>query len=572
MPSLDSPTFSEPGVADVRSGSRFLLWLGLRRWRGQLAATGWGTLHLAAVGGFPTMSGLAVQAVVDGSGAWLTVAGGLLLLLGILTAVGEAMQHRTVTTNYITSASWIQQLLSRKTAELGSTLSRQVAAGEVVAVGTGDVNLISWFVESVGRFAAALLVTLTVTIGLLVYQPVLGALVAAAVPLLVLAVLPLLPGAARRVAVQRAKVGRATTLAADTVAGLRVLRGIGGEDLFLERYHHASQEVRAAAVHGARRWASISAVQVILPGLLLAGVAWYGVQLVLDSQLPVGALVAVYGSMAFLLVPLRSIEDAAMAWSSARPAADRTVHMLALRRAEAAVVADSPELSGDLHDPQTGLQIPSGLLTAVVCGDPDAASRLADRLGGYGPEESAVWGGRPLDTLPQALVRAAVLVQDQEPVLLAGTLADLLDVPSTGRVTPEMALSAAQCHDVLHRNPMQARITERGRSLSGGERQRLALARSLVTDPEILVLDEPTSAVDSYTEARIVRGLKEIRLRRTTVVLTSSPLVLDGADHVVFVTDGVMSDAGRHHELLRSNPHYRAVVTREIDPVMEESV
>lgn len=115
-------------------------------------------------------------------------------------------------------------------------------------------------------------------------------------------------------------------------------------------------------------------------------------------------------------------------------------------------------------------------------------------------------------------------------------------------------------------DPLRTPITERGRSLSGGQRQRLALARSLVTDPEVLVLDEPTSAVDSHTEARIALGIKELRAGRTTVVFTSSPLLLDRADRVVHLADGSAGPAGTHQELLRRDPGYRAVVTRETEP------
>ncbi|MDW6065827.1 ABC transporter transmembrane domain-containing protein [Streptomyces sp. FXJ1.4098] len=101
---------------------------------------------------------------------------------------------------------------------------------------------------------------------LIVYQPALGMVVALGVPALALAVFPLLPRATRRADEQREKAGRATELASDTVAGLRVLRGIGGEELFLDRYRRASQEVRTAAVRSARMWALIAAVQVALPG------------------------------------------------------------------------------------------------------------------------------------------------------------------------------------------------------------------------------------------------------------------------------------------------------------------
>ncbi|WP_461027705.1 ATP-binding cassette domain-containing protein, partial [Streptomyces sparsus] len=212
--------------------------------------------------------------------------------------------------------------------------------------------------------------------------------------------------------------------------------------------------------------------------------------------------------------------------------------------------------------------------------------RLADRLGGHpadgrdGP--SVLLGGTALDDLALHTARTAVLVQDKDPVLLSGTLHELLDVPSSGAVTAPQALAAAQCGDVLEAlarasgnaegDPMQVRITERGRSLSGGQRQRLALARSLITDPEVLVLDEPTSAVDSHTEARVADGVTRLRRGRTTVVFSSSPLLLDRADRVVLINDGTVTAAGDHRELLRDEPAYRWIVTRETDEELAEGM
>jgi ABC-type multidrug transport system fused ATPase/permease subunit len=110
---------------------------------------------------------------------------------------------------------------------------------------------------------------------------------------------------------------------------------------------------------------------------------------------------------------------------------------------------------------------------------------------------------------------------------------------------------------------MDAEVTERGRSFSGGQRQRLVLARALAADPEILVLVEPTSAVDAHTEARVADRLREHRAGRTTVVTTTSPLLLDRVDNVAFVEDGAVVAVGRHRDLLEQVPGYRAVVTRE---------
>ncbi|MFF9310329.1 ABC transporter transmembrane domain-containing protein [Streptomyces sp. NPDC014748] len=598
--------YPDPGVPDARSGPRFLWWLGRNQLGGQLKALAWGLLHFAAVSALPFCVGLAVQAVVDRSGKRLALTGGLLLLASACSALGDAFLHRAAVTNWITAAARVQQLLARKAARLGSALTRRVAAGEVVAVSTGDVEKIGWFVEAVSRFTAAAVTIVLVCVALVVYQPALGVIVAVGLPALALAVLPLLPRATRRADLQREKAGRATELASDTVAGLRVLRGIGGEELFLDRYRRASQEVRRAAVHSARMWSLISAIQVLLPGLLLIAVVCYGVHLAREGRITVGELVTVYSSVMVLTYPLQHFQEIAMAYSFSRPSAKRAARVLSLERTTGAQepgqppepertqqpeksqersqettatrAAESDAPSGGLYDPVSGLHMPAGLLTAVVCGDPDAAGRLADRLGGHPaealPGASVLLDGAPLDGLPLDAARTAVLVQDKDPVLLSGSLRELLDVPASGDVTVKAALAAAQCGDVLDalaqasleaEDPMDVRITERGRSLSGGQRQRLALARSLVTDPEVLVLDEPTSAVDSHTEARIAEGLRTLRAGRTTVVLTSSPLLLERADRVVLVHEGEVAAVGAHRELLRTEPRYRSVVTRETD-------
>ncbi|GAA2199468.1 ABC transporter ATP-binding protein [Streptomyces bangladeshensis] len=569
--------YPDPGVPDARSGPRFLWWLWRNQLGGQLKSLAWGLLHFVSVSALPFCVGLAVQAAVDRSGDRLALTGGLMLLCGTGIALGDTFLHRTAVTNWITAAARVQQLLARKAAQLGSALTRRVAAGEVVAVSTGDVEKIGWFVEAVSRFTAAALTVLVVCVGLLVYQPALGVVVAVGLPVVALAVLPLLPRATRRADVQREKAGRATELASDTVAGLRVLRGIGGEELFLDRYRRASQEVRHAAVRSARMWSLISAVQVLLPGLLLIAVVWHGIDLARQGRITVGELVTVYSAVMILNYPLRHFEEIAMAYSFSRPSAKRAARVLSLERStDTGGTREAEVPGGDLYDPETGLLAPAGRFTAVVCGDPDAAGRLAERLGGHPaePGRSVLLGGVPLDELPLDSARTAVLVQDKDPVLLSGTLRELLDVPSSGAVPPADALAAAQCQDVLDAlvqgsldaaDPMDARISERGRSLSGGQRQRLALARSLITDPEVLVLDEPTSAVDSHTEARIADGLRRLRSGRTTVVFTSSPLLLDRADRVALVHEGEVAAVGVHRELVDSEPRYRAVVTRETD-------
>ncbi|MHA6758982.1 ABC transporter transmembrane domain-containing protein [Streptacidiphilus sp. PAMC 29251] len=591
---------SEPGSPDLRSPLRLLAWLGRSQRKGQLLSVLWGSLLMGGQAATPFLVGIGIQAAINHQERRVWLAGAGALLLGLVQVAGSVLLHRQAVWNWVTAASQVRQLVARQASALGAGLSRRIATGEIVAVSSGDVEKIGWFVEVSSRCGAAVLVWLGVSVAVLWREPQLGLAVLLGVPVLAGAVWPLLSPLEARLTRQRELGGKAAELAADTVAGLRVLRGIGGEELFLDRYRTASQKVRGAAVRTNRTWALMQAQQVLLPGMFVVGTTWYGAHLVVTGRIGVGELVAVYGACAFLAGPLRILGETAEAWTAARVAAARAVRVLAVQRDQAgdgtaAAPLTAPERA-DLHDPATGLTAHAGRLTAVVCGDPDLAGAVAARLGGHVPLDgadavdgegvasrppSATLGGQPLDALPLGAARAAVLVHDKDPVLLSGTLAELFDIPRSGRVDPAEALAAACAEDVLAAlvdgspaaggEPMRARITERGRSLSGGQRQRLALARALVADPPVLVLDEPTSAVDSHTESRVAAGIAQLRRGRTTVVFATSPLILDRADRVVLLQQGRVAGQGTHRELMHSQPEYRAVVTRE-DPVALQAV
>jgi len=175
-------------------------------------------------------------------------------------------------------------------------------------------------------------------------------------------------------------------------------------------------------------------------------------------------------------------------------------------------------------------------------------------------------GGVPLGALRREEVRRRIVVSDTGAQLFSGRLGDRLDLTGSGNVA--RALTTTSSADIMESLPegLDTEVDERGRSFSGGQRQRLVLARALALDPEVLVLVEPTSAVDAHTEARIASRLREHRAGRTTVVTTSSPLVLDAADVVTFLRHGQVAATGTHADLLDRVPEYRWVVTREASP------
>ena len=175
--------------------------------------------------------------------------------------------------------------------------------------------------------------------------------------------------------------------------------------------------------------------------------------------------------------------------------------------------AAPPPPDSELHDARSGLRVRPGLLTAIVSDQPDDSALLADRLGLCAAEQDdeVSLGGVPLTSLRHADVRERIMVSDTGAALFAGRLADRIDERGNGDV--EKALFTASAEDILEALPegLDSVVTETGRSFSGGQRQRLVLARALAADPEILVLVEPTSAVDAHTEARIADRLRAHR-------------------------------------------------------------
>ncbi len=319
----------------------------------------------------------------------------------------------------------------------------------------------------------------------------------------------------------------------------------------------------------ARLQSVLDALQIFLPGVFVVLVVWLGARYAVQGRITPGELVAFYGYSAFLMIPLRTATEYANKLIRGRVSAARVCRVLALEpdHVDPAVPAAVPPPGAELADARTGLRVPSGRITAVVSDQSDEAAALADRLGLCAPEvdDEVTLGGVPLTALRRDDVRERIVVSDTGSMLFSGRLGTVLS-SSDGDV--RTALDTAATDDIFEALPegLETVVAERGRTFSGGQRQRLVLARALAIDPEILVLVEPTSAVDAHTEARIAARLREHRAGRTTVVVSSSPLVLDAVDEVAFLSDGRVTATGTHADLLDRDPTYRAVVTRETEP------
>jgi len=572
---MRSLPLEDPGTPHARTPARYLLWIVRGQWVSVAGGVFFGILWMASQAFVPAAIGAAIdQGVAGRDTGRLLLWTGAVLFLGTVTAVSGIFRHRFAVFNWLSAAYRTVQVAVKHTTKVGASLPREIATGEVVAIGATDISHIGGSIEITAR-AAGSVVSFGIVAAILLNSSVtLGIIVLVGVPVLMLAIMPLFPPLHRRQHAYREIGGKLTTRATDIVAGLRVLRGIGGEQSFSGRFKEESQRLRRAGLQVAKVDAALDGSQVLLPGIFVTIVTWLGASFALSGEITVGELVAFYGYAAFLVGPLRNATEAADKIIRGLVAARRVIRLLAIEPAVSdptePVLIETGETHRDgaeLVDTRSGLVVPAGALMAVAATDTADATALADRLGRYVDAE-VLWRGIPLERLPIATVRERVLVADSEARLFSGRLRDELDVRGIASdATVGAALHTASAEDVIDAlaDGLEEAIEERGRSLSGGQRQRLLLARALLVDPAVLVLVEPTSAVDAHTEARIAARLGSARTGRTTVVMTTSPLVLDRVDTVAFLDEGTVVATGTHRQLLHTSPGYRALVTRGED-------
>lgn len=569
----------------VDSVGKFLLWQASRQPKTLVGGVFFGVIWMLCQAVWPYLLGRAIDEGIAGGQLAVLVWCLALLAVACVQAASGMMRHRMAVSNWLRSSLGVSRIIGHHSADTGQAITATTASGEIVATVSSDALRFGEMFDVTARLSGGIIAYLVVSAIMLTTSVELGLVVLIGVPALGVLLALLIKPLHKRQAEWRRQTGLLTTLGADTVAGLRVLRGIGGEDAFVARYAARSQKVRRSGVHVAQMQSWLDALQVVLPGIFLAFIVWFGAHLVLSGAISAGELVAFYGYAVFLTIPIRTGVEAAQAFARGVVAGQRILSVLRIERAtsDPDVPAQAPPEGSEIIDVASGLTIRPGAFTAVVDSDPDAAAAVATRLGRFDDrlheEAPVLWGGVNHTELPVSEVRRRIVVSDANPHIFGGPLLDGLDVlplrnpdvhsTETGqlrRVTS--ALDAAAATETVDALPdgLAETVTERGRSFSGGQRQRLSLARALITDAEILVLIEPTSAVDSHTEALISERLRRSRAGRTTVVVSASPLLLDHMDDIQVMHQGTVIGHGTQAELMRRNDDvgelYRSVVAR----------
>ncbi|MCF8610371.1 ABC transporter ATP-binding protein/permease [Gordonia sp. HY285] len=347
-----------------------------------------------------------------------------------------------------------------------------------------------------------------------------------------------------RTAKQQELIGAAAGTAADLVAGFRVLKGLGADRPATIRYRRASRQARDSAIAAMRSEGAYVALLQTVSSLFVVAVGLAAGTMAVTGEMGLGALITVVGLTQFMMGPLNAIStNFGAVWNGAVPSAERVLSVLQSgpgSHSGDVDVADGPLVIEGLPDPtgrQSALSIPPRGVT-VVSTDQATTRRLTTAL-----SRDAVIDGVRIRigdtdhaTLDEHAGRRIVRVVPHTPHLFEGSVLENIEsAPGAGDDRVSRAVFAAACDDVAQvlTDGLDSPVGEAGRMLSGGQRQRVGLARALAAESTFLVLTDPTTAVDSMTEARVVDRVKRARADGATIVFTHSPAWAAVADTVI---------------------------------------
>ncbi|EFL23075.1 ABC transporter, permease/ATP-binding protein [Streptomyces himastatinicus ATCC 53653] len=530
----------------------------------------------------------------DPGGVWL--GGALLFALGLAEAGLFGLRRWLVARPLASVEASMRASLYRHLQRLPVSFHDRWASGQLLSRATTDLMLLRLFLAFPLTFLVVNGVTILVGFAILLAQQwTLGlVLLAPAVPLMIFCSLFETRYAAVARTVQD-QTGDLTTVVEEGVLGIRIVKGFGRHRSQARAFRALSERVRATELRKARLLATIWALIMTLPELAIGAALILGTVQVADGGLSAGTLVAFLSTALALRWPVESLgfllalsQDAATATDrffevmDATPAdaadgpadaADRPASVLPRQRGEGGMRFEGVEFRYDdapadappvLHG--VDLHIRPGETMALVGATGSGKTTLTALV----PRLLEVTrgritlDGRDITALPRDELRGLVAVAFEEPTLFSATAGEnvLMGADGADQAALARALKVAQA-EFVHALPKGTgtEVGEQGLSLSGGQRQRLALARAVVGAPRFLVLDDPLSALDVHTEARVEAALRQVLATTTALVVAHRPSTVLLADRVALMEDGRIAAVGTHHQLLRDSAAYRSLMS-----------
>ncbi|MCM6764217.1 ABC transporter ATP-binding protein/permease [Rathayibacter sp. ZW T2_19] len=511
----------------------------------------------------------------------------LVLGLGVLEAAAIALRRRMVLTPSTRVEARMRTALYQRLQDLPVSFHDRWQSGQLLSRAVSDLSLIRRWIA----FGFVLLVvnalTILVGFGVLVYwNPILGVLfIVCSIPVWIYGFLfeKRYSSIARR---SQDQAGDLATTVEQSVHGIRVLKAFGRGKHALEGFADQAELLRGTEIAKAKAIAGIWLILLLVPDVAFALCLLGGVWLAADGQLSVGELFAFFATATVLRWPVESIGFLLSMTFDTRTAVDRYFEVMDSENtitdpAEPVSIADprgrvtfrdvhfryqdAPADAVDLLD-GVDLEVEPGetmALVGVTGSGKTTLTALLPRL--YDVTAGSIEiDGVDVRRMRREELRSHVGMAFEDATLFSTSVREnvLLGRPEASEEELLEALEIAQA-GFVHALPdgLDTTVGEEGMSLSGGQRQRLALARAIAARPSVLVLDDPLSALDVDTEARVEAGLRRVLGDTTALIVAHRPSTVALADRVALLEEGRVTAVGTHTELLASSPHYRFVVS-----------
>lgn len=424
----------------------------------------------------------------------------------------------------------------------------EVAEDDISAIASG-FSAIEFVIVGLGTYAVA-------GVYLLTQSWRVGVSILIAVPILCLFLPKVLHKLRKHLAEYRNTAGAMTSMAIDAATGHRVLSGTHGRKVFLASYHNLSTEMKRKGLNVANTRALIDGLRELIPASVLLAVLGIALLQWQYGWMNVGQIVSFYGLATYLLQPVTALISSLQQFVPAAVGLEREQRVLSSGREPHRGVSVIPEVK-TVMDPQIGIRITPGY-TVLFADALSEMSGIAERLAGADNEGRGLINGVSYSVYSEKAIRERATLLDTDASLVSGTLSEILggsEYPDAVKIRALQNSSLGELMDSFS-DGLDHYITDGGRNLSGGQRQRLLLAKALVPSPAVLVLVEPTSALDTVTEKNIIEQLYNERKDAITVVATHSPAHIRHSDTVLWIRDNALFMSGSHQELMK-NPQYR---------------
>ena len=514
----------------------------------------------------------------------LLLATGGIVVLGMLEAAAGGLRHYFAIRNRGRGQAWVRDGIFHHALDLDATYHDQVGAGELMSRASADAELVARVLDAIGHTIGYVLTIFGVCIVLLVLDPVLALVVLVPLPFIAYGFWRYSSRYSERTRLLQEELASATTLVEETVAGVRVVKGLGAGPALSDRFRRQSDRVVQRALDVAGVDAVFLPFLELLPLLAILAVLWVGSIRAIDGHISIGTLIAFTSYVMMLVWPMRVMGQRVGTLQQAAAAARRVVEVLrALPTVVEAPGAKSTELTGHVRFDAVRFgydadrPVLDGLTLETRARDV-ARARRRHRLGEEHDRRAAGAllrrrrrrrHGRRRRRARAAASRPAarVGVVFSETFLFTDTVRANIAYarPDASAADVERAARLAGAHEFIQRLPdgYDTLLGERGYSLSGGQRQRLAIARAILADPAVLILDDATSAVDATKEHEIRSALAEVMRGRTTLVIAHRAATIALADRVAVLEDGRIVELGTHAELMRTSRRYRLLLALE---------